>query len=245
MRNLVFFNKISFFICLMFVLQIISFVNVNAISSSRDGRNISNRYYEDKFEIRVPALPTEYDSVLSNLEDVKIKIEDNKIIISDLAPDQVYNNVEITFVDNIGRKYTVELNNIITSKPLKVDNKFIYDAYTNGLGRKPEHEGFRYWYKKLSSYDITAVDFIIEMVSSEEFNSLYYTLDEKIKALYRIVVGREADEEGLSYWMMEFTKLVDEFNLGEKQAVLELSKSMMLGNEFQEIVSDAGFLYSK
>lgn len=238
-------NKIIFAVVIMFILPFLLVIDANAISDSKNGRTISNRYYEDKFEIEVPALPTEYDIVSSNLDDVKIEIKNNKIIISDLVPDQVYNNVKIIFTDNIGRKYEIELDNVITSKPSKADNKFIYDAYTNGLGRKPEHEGFKYWYRRLYSYDITAVDFVMEMISSEEFNNLYETLEEKIRALYRVVVGREADEEGLMYWMIEFTKLIDEFNLSNNQAVLELSKKMMSEGEFKEIVKESGFLYSK
>ena len=47
------------------------------------------------------------------------------------------------------------------------------------------------------------------------------------------------------YWMIEFTKLIDEFSLSNNQAVLELSKKMMSEGEFKEIVKESGFLYSK
>lgn len=238
-RNL---KKIFFVIILVF-LQIIFVSNSKLVFSLKNSTQSVSRYFEDKFEIIVPALPTEYDNLSSNLEDVSVEIKGDKIIISDLVPDQVYNDVKITFNDNLGRKYELEFDNVITSKPVKVDNKFVYDAYGNGLGRKPDHLGFKYWYNRLSSFDITAVDFIMEMVTSDEFNSVYETANEKIKALYKTIVGREADEEGFIYWMLEFSILVDDMGLTDRQAILELVKRMIMSDEFKDLVEEAGFLY--
>lgn len=237
------FRKIFFVISLVLFLQCIFVIDSQAISNSNNSRQAVSRYFEDRFEISVPALPTEYDNLSSNLEDVSIEIKDGKIIISDLVPDQVYNDVKITFNDNLGRKYELEFDNVITSQPVKADNKFVYDAYGNGLGRKPDHLGFKYWYNRLSSFDITAVDFIMEMVTSDEFNSVYKTADEKIKALYKTIVGREADEEGFIYWMLEFSTLVDDMGLTDRQAILELVKRMIMSDEFKDLVDEAGFLY--
>ncbi|HJD00003.1 DUF4214 domain-containing protein [Candidatus Arthromitus sp. SFB-turkey] len=235
--------KKIFFVIILVFLQIIFVVNSQVVFSLNNSRQSVSRYFEDKFEITVPALPTEYDNLSSNLEDVSIEIKDGKIIISDLVPDQVYNDVKITFNDNLGRKYELEFDNVITSQPVKPDNKFVYDAYGNGLGRKPDHLGFKYWYNRLDSFDITAVDFIMEMVTSDEFNSVYKTADEKIKALYKTIVGREAEEEGFIYWMLEFSILVDDMGLTDRQAILELVKRMIMSDEFKDLVEEAGFLY--
>lgn len=235
--------KKIFFVIILVFLQIIFVVNSQVVFSLNNSRQSVSRYFEDKFEITVPALPTEYDNLSSNLEDVSIEIKDGKIIISDLVPDQVYNDVKITFNDNLGRKYELEFDNVITSQPVKADNKFVYDAYGNGLGRKPDHLGFKYWYNRLDSFDITAVDFIMEMVTSDEFNSVYKTSDEKIKALYKTIVGREAEEEGFIYWMLEFSILVDDMGLTDRQAILELVKRMIMSDEFKDLVEEAGFLY--
>ncbi len=235
--------KKIFFVIILVFLQIIFVVNSQVVFSLNNSRQSVSRYFEDKFEITVPALPTEYDNLSSNLEDVSIEIKDGKIIISDLVPDQVYNDVKITFNDNLGRKYELEFDNVITSQPVKADNKFVYDAYGNGLGRKPDHLGFKYWYNRLDSFDITAVDFIMEMVTSDEFNSVYKTADEKIKALYKTIVGREAEEEGFIYWMLEFSILVDDMGLTDRQAILELVKRMIMSDEFKDLVEEAGFLY--
>ena len=235
--------KKIFFVIILVFLQIIFVVNSQVVFSLNNSRQSVSRYFEDKFEITVPALPTEYDNLSSNLEDVSIEIKDGKIIISDLVPDQVYNDVKITFNDNLGRKYELEFDNVITSQPVKADNKFVYDAYGNGLGRKPDHLGFKYWYNRLDSFDITAVDFIMEMVTSDEFNSVYKTADEKIKALYKTIVGREAEEEGFIYWMLEFSILVDDMGLTDRQAIFELVKRMIMSDEFKDLVEEAGFLY--
>ncbi|BAK80953.1 DUF4214 domain-containing protein [Candidatus Arthromitus sp. SFB-rat-Yit] len=205
---------------------------------------IINRYFEDTFEVSVPGLPSKYSNVFCNLEDVSVEIKEDKIVILNLVPDQVYHNVEITFTDDIGRKYEFNFDNVITSLPKKANNKFVYDAYLNGLGRKPDHTGFKYWFGRLSSGTITAVDFINEMVSSDEFNSNYSMSIEKIKALYKTVVGREADEEGLGFWLSEFNILVEQNGIKSSNAILELVKRMVSENEFISIVEEAGFIYN-
>lgn len=205
---------------------------------------ITNRYFEDTFEISVPGLPSKYDNIKCNLEDVRVEIKGDKIVILDLVPDQVYHNVKITFTDDIGRKYEFNFDNVITSLPKKANNKFVYDAYSNGLGRKPEHAGFKYWFGRLSSGTITAVDFINEMVNSEEFNSIYKTPREKIAALYKTVVGREAEKEGLDFWLDQFNLLVEEYDMKSSEAVLDLVNRMVSENEFKNIVKEAGFIYN-
>lgn len=224
---------------LFFVLVIMFFTNLNV--KNVNSKQAALRYYEDRFEINVPALPTVYENLFSNLEDAYIEIKDGKIIINNLVPDQVYNEVQIKFNDNLGRRYEIELDNVITSKPNKPNNKFVYDVYGNGLGRRPDHTGFKYWQKRLENLDITSVEFIAEIINSDEFNSVYDGIEEKIDALYKIVVGREADKEGFYYWLSEFLNL--RYELDDRQALVELVKKMVMSDEFKSIVEDAGFLY--
>lgn len=236
------FKVLSIGIFLVLIFQIIFVSNHPTLSKTISGQAVP-RYFEDRFEINIPALPTKYDNLSSNLEDVDIDIEDTKLIITNLVPDQVYNDVEITFYDNIGRKYEIVLDNVITSQPKKPYNKFVYDVYTNGLGRKPDHSGFKYWYNSLSTFNVTAVDFVKEMVNSNEFRETYVEDDEKINALYKTILGREADEEGFNYWKDKFIYLINEVELERRQAILELVNEMVKGDEFKNIVKESGFLY--
>ena len=199
--------------------------------------------FEDKFEIDIPALPTEYNDLLINLEDVDVKIENGKIVIENLVPSQSYSDIKIIFSDNIGREYEFNFDTITTSKPTKVDNKFIYDAYVNGLGRVPEIEGFKYWKNSLKNFDITAIDFVKNMINSEEFNSMYDAEYKKIIALYKIILSREPDREGFIYWILEFLHLKNDLNLTDVQAIDELVNQMVIGDEFKNLVEETGFLY--
>lgn len=234
---------LKFFEKLFFVISIIFFIEINLNTKNVSSKQVASRYYEDKFEINIPALPTVYNNLFSNLEDVDIEIKDEKIVINNLVPDQVYNEVQIRFNDNLGRKYELELDNVITSKPVKPNNKFVYDVYGNGLGRRPDHTGFKYWKNRLENLDITSVDFIIEIINSDEFNSIYESAEEKIAALYKIVLGRDADEEGFLYWVSEFVNLNYEFD--DRQALPELVKKMVVSDEFKFKVDSTGFLYMK
>lgn len=223
--------------------QIISVSNYHAFSNTIS-RQAVPRYFEDKFEINIPALPTQYDNVSLNLEDVDVEVKDTKLVITNLVPDQVYNNVEIIFYDNIGRKYEIILDNVITSQPTKSYNKFVYDVYANGLGRKPDHSGFKFWFNNLSSFNITAVDFVKEMVKSNEFVSVYNDDDEKINALYKTILGREADEEGFNFWKEKYLNLIYKIGFESRQAILEIVDEMVKSDEFRNIVMESGFLYS-
>lgn len=228
--------------CLFVVFVCCTILTTSNLVFAKD-RQATFRYYEDKFEVSVPALPTKYDNLTHNLDDANVEILNGKVIISDLVPDQVYNGVLITFNDDIGRKYELKFDNVITSQPTKPHNKFIYDAYENGLGRKPEHKGFKFWYKKLKDLEISAVGFVMEMINSDEFNSNYKTSDEKINALYKIIVGREPDEDGFDYWTYEFFNLTNNNGLTDRQAITELTNQMIKSDEFKSKVDETGFLY--
>ena len=119
------FNKLFCGISLLLILQIFFAISINMRANSITSKAVSNRYFEDKFEISIPALPTFYDNVFINLDDVRVDIKNGVLIIKDLAPDQVYNDVKVTFTDNVGRKYELEFDNVITSLPVKSENKFV------------------------------------------------------------------------------------------------------------------------
>lgn len=236
------FNKLFCGISLLLILQIFFAISINMRANSITSKAVSNRYFEDKFEISIPALPTFYDNVFINLDDVRVDIKNGVLIIKDLAPDQVYNDVKVTFTDNVGRKYELEFDNVITSLPVKSENKFVYDVYENGLGRKPDHNGFKFWHGRLKNLEITASEFVNEIISSNEFNSIYKDIDEKINALYKTIVGREPDEEGFLYWVSEFNFIIDEEDLSFGQAINRLSNRMISEGEFKNLVNEAGFL---
>lgn len=246
MKKKITIHKVVF---LFFLVLIFSLISPNIFRKT--GKNvqaninqISNRYYEDKFEIVVPALPTEYIDLSCSLEDSEVEIDNGKIIIKGLVPDQLYNDVHITFRDNLGRDYELKFNNVITSPPEKPDNKFVYDAYKNGLGRKPDHIGFKHWYNELSTRELTSINFIMSMLTSEEFNSIYNTVEEKIAALYRTIVGRDPDEDGLIFWMDEFEiEKIKDNELSDIDIILNLSKRMVMEKEFRELVERTGFKY--
>ena len=225
------------FLCLFVILFLQNILILNVYASSN--------LFEDRFEIEIPALPTNYNNLSINLENHNVKIENGKVIIENLVPDQLYENVKIAFVDDIGREYELEFDTIITSKPVKVDNKFIYDAYVNGLGRVPDKLGFKYWKDSLENFDVTAVEFVKEMINSEEFNLMYDASYKKLIALYKIILGRDPDRDGFIYWMVEFLSMRDDLELSESQAIIELVNEMIDGDEFKNLVEETGFLYSR
>lgn len=234
-------GRVFFLVSLFLVLQILNSENINAWSNEM---RVSNRYFEDKFEMFVPALPVKYNNVSSNLEDVDIEILSDRIVINGLIPDHVYNDVIINFKDDIGRKYEFKIDNVITSQATTPNNKFVFKAYENGLGRKPDHEGFKYWYNRLYNKNITAVAFVNEMINSVEFNTIYETNDKKISALYRIVVGREPDEQGFNYWLSEFSNMINNMKISPMDALINIANIVMKEDEFVRLIEKTDFVYS-
>lgn len=237
------FDKLFYGVLFVLILQFIYTVSIGKSANSIVTQNRAYRYFEDRFEISIPALPTVYENIVINLDGVTVDIKNGNLVIGELAPDQVYNDIKVTFIDNLGRKYELEFDNVITSLPVKSENKFVYGVYKNGLGRKPDHNGFKYWHNGLKNLEITAVEFVNKIITSDEFNSTYKSSEEKINALYKIIAGREPEEEGFLYWMGEFNNLVNEHKLTYEQSIIQLVNRMTFEGEFKNLVEEAGFLY--
>lgn len=79
--------------------------------------------------------------------------------------------------------------------------EFVTRLYTKCLGRNPEAEGLKNWTNQLVNRKIDGATVGAGFVFSEEYQSKGVSRQEFVQMLYRVFMGREADQAGLDYWL--------------------------------------------
>ena len=77
---------------------------------------------------------------------------------------------------------------------------FIYRLYSLCLERQPDASGLKYYHDALSSGSMSAADCVRGFFTSPEMESLGLSDEEYITRCYRVMMDREPDDGGLSYW---------------------------------------------
>ena len=93
---------------------------------------------------------------------------------------------------------------------LNTNSGYIFRLYTASFNRFPDPTGLNYWIEQLDTHnDLQSI--AISFLNSAEFKNIYgnnVTDEVFVNNLYKNVLGREADAEGLLYWVnqleMEF-----------------------------------------
>ncbi len=137
---------------------------------------------------------------------------------------------------NTQKNNVVKLN--VNKEGLK---EYLQNAYKKAFKRDIDDEGSNYWMNQLSQGKVTIKDFILNLIGSDEFNGLNLGVEETIKRAYEIMFGRDADGEGLNYWINQFNKNLK--NNNPKKAIIFTVNEMMKSDELKQIVNKIGVLY--
>lgn len=109
--------------------------------------------------------------------------------------------------------------------------QFVERAYRECLGREADAGGLKYWSKSLCEHTKTGKSLVVNFVLSSEMKKKNLSNREYIKVVYRVMLGRDADNEGLDYWQ----------NLMENGKKIEaIINGFVDSNEFIKICSDYG-----
>ena len=108
---------------------------------------------------------------------------------------------------------------------------FVGRLYNLCLDREAEPEGFEYYHTLLWNHTLCASEAARQFVFSEEFINKGYDNKTYVDYLYRIMLGREADESGELYWIEKMDSGVS------KEAVFD---SFVHSQEFQNICNKYG-----
>ncbi|WP_052447470.1 DUF4214 domain-containing protein [Clostridium polynesiense] len=74
-------------------------------------------------------------------------------------------------------------------------------TYIHTLGRGADENGFNYWFNGIYNGHITPAQMIEEFIQSEEFVKGNVSANEYINIVYKTLYDRNADSEGMSYWV--------------------------------------------
>lgn len=88
-------------------------------------------------------------------------------------------------------------------------NLFVERLYNICFGRIGDQSGQSYWVEGLLSGKLSGSDCAANYVMSAEYESMSLSDQMYIKNLYKALLGREADEEGLNYWLSQMNNKDD------------------------------------
>ncbi len=110
---------------------------------------------------------------------------------------------------------------------------FVERMYTIVLGRAAEEQGLSDWSKRLMNKEIDGATLVDMFVNSDEFIARNTSDEDYIKILYRAVLGREADADGLKMWK---DMLADGWT---RDYIME---GLVLSTEFKSICDSYGII---
>lgn len=144
---------------------------------------------------------TEEMDIICDIEGLSIEFVDEDISVRGLVPGKQYENIEIRIVVEEGKELIFNIENI-KLEPEEDVQKFLYNVYQRAFLRDPDEGGYQYWLNRLKTKDISARDFLINLLFAEkEFSEMKYNTEKFISVLYSIIVDRDPDDEGLKFWI--------------------------------------------
>lgn len=145
-----------------------------------------------------------------------------------------------TSKNNVSSKNTSQNNKLKLNVNDKELRSYLENSYKKAFERSIDDEGLNYWVNQLSQGKITIKDFILNLVGSDEFNNSGLSDREKIERVYGVMFGRDADDDGLNYWVSEFNKNLKNTN---KKNIVPTVREMMKSDELKQIANKIGILY--
>ena len=104
-------------------------------------------------------------------------------------------------------------------------------AYRECMGREADSGGLKFWSKNLYEHTATGKSLVRYFVLSSEMKGKNLSNTEYIKVVYRVMLGREADNGGINYWRSQMEN-------GKK--IEDIINGFVDSNEFKGICSDYG-----
>ncbi len=172
----------------------------------------------------------------SNIEGLDIKFVNGKLTINNLIPSKHYSDLKIYFDSKRGNRIVLNIAPFKTLQETSDINDFVKSVYFNAFNRNPDEKGFRFWVDSLSNEQVSFENFVRNLLSEEEFLTLRPTTESKIEGLYKVIVNRESDDEGLRYWIGKYDMLISK-GCSKEFALGVVVETMINENEFRNIVN--------
>jgi acylphosphatase len=106
--------------------------------------------------------------------------------------------------------------------------EFVSRFYRSAMGREPDEGGLAYYAGRILNGQATPKDVAREIICSEEFRNRMPDNEELVRILYRVYLGREADEEGLAGWVEQ---------LEDGASLEDIMNGFAVSEEFRTVVN--------
>lgn len=97
--------------------------------------------------------------------------------------------------------------------PSKAATDFVTRLYTKCLERDPEEGGLLFWSLKITNRETSGAELGRFFFESTEYIEKKTSNENYVKALYRTFLGREAETDGLNYWVGQLNSGVSRFDV--------------------------------
>lgn len=158
------------------------------------------------------------------------------IVINGIVPGKTYRETLLLTSDVYGNEVELFLDEF-KLEPSNLLEEFLRNSYFFAFDREPDEGGYTYWKDELlKKGDITGKYFLVNLMFAEkEFSDRNLGDEDLIKVLYQIVVNREYDSKGLSYWVAIYKQYLSKFNNDQYEAKKTIVLRMVHEPEFQQL----------
>lgn len=158
------------------------------------------------------------------------------IVVDEIVPGKKYRETTLITSDIYGNEVELFLDEF-TLEPSNLLEEFLRNSYFFAFDREPDEGGYNYWKGKLQEKgDITGRYFLINLMFAEkEFSDRNLSDEDLMKVLYQIVVNREYDSKGLSYWIAVYKQYLAKFDGDKYEAKKTIVTRMVYEPEFERL----------
>lgn len=122
---------------------------------------------------------------------------------------------------------------------------FVNKTYEVFLDRKPstDEQGVKYWSYLIQNHQKSLYDYVVSLVSGEEFLKREITNEEFVDMLYMVLLDKTPDDEERSYWVGKINEQNEKLKDINK-ARIEVCKTMIKEPFFKEFADDLGVTHN-
>ncbi len=172
-----------------------------------------------------------------SLDGIDLKIIDNKLILENFIPGKEYGGLKIYFDTKDNKKAVINISKFKTLEETSDLNEFVKRVYKNALDREADEKGFWYWVNNIRIRKTNLREFVANILNEREFIDKRPTIESKIEGLYKVIVDRIPDSEGLAFWISKYKELIKR-ECSEDLALKVIVDQMMNEQEFINIITN-------
>lgn len=222
----------------MFIFRQNSIINQSTNSTVALQSNISSdllTYTNNSinFQYSIPS-DKSVTNITASIPEIKASISNGRIYVDGLIPSKFYRNLYLTVKFSDNTTQNIKLDDFTAQVSTDLLKNYLANVYTSTLTpisetdryrfRYADEFGFNYWYDLLYNRKITGSEFIFRLLDAYEFNSVHSSPEDKIRALYKVIVNRSGDTNGVNFWINEFNSTLSSVNSQDIALKVTISK---------------------